>query len=93
MASSNAFNKLSSPERPVERHDISWLYGCLHEDTGIFLLLKKRILVSLRFVADGAVVLVLSGAKGFFKPGLGSGGKLRVLLCVGLRCRTPRGLP
>lgn len=37
--------------------------------------------------------LVAPGAKGFFEPGLGSRGKLRVLLCVGLRCRTPRGLP
>ena len=46
-----------------------------------------------RFVADGAVVLVAAGAKGFFEPGLGNRGKLRVLMCVEFRCRTPRGLP
>ena len=54
---------------------------------------KGGIVPGLRFVADGAVVLVAPGAKGFFEPGFGSGGKLHVLLCVGLRCRTPRGLP
>jgi hypothetical protein len=54
---------------------------------------KGGIVPGLRFVAHGAVVLVAPGAKGFFEPGLGSGGKLHVLLCVGLRCRTPRGLP
>jgi len=38
-------------------------------------------------------VLVAPGVKGFFEPGLGSGRKLRGPLCVGLRCRSPRGLP
>ena len=46
-----------------------------------------------RFTADGAVALVAPGAKGFFEPGLGSRGKLRVLLRMCLRCRTPHGLP
>lgn len=41
---------------------------------------------------DGAVTLVAPGAKGFFEPGLGGRGKLRVLLGVGLRGRPPRGL-
>jgi hypothetical protein len=38
------------------------------------------------------VALVVPGAKGFFEPGLSGRGKLRVLLCVSLRCRTSRGL-
>lgn len=71
MTSSHACNKFSSPERPVEHRDISWLYGGLHEDTGIFILLKKRILVSPRGVADGAVALVAPGAKRFFGAGIG----------------------
>jgi hypothetical protein len=44
------------------------------------------------FLAAIAVVLVVPGAKGFFEPGPGVRGKLRVLLCVSLRCRTSRGM-
>jgi len=80
VTSSNAFNKFSSPERPVERRDISWLCGGLHEDRGIFLFLKKRILVSPRGVADGAVALVAPSAKVFFEPGLGGGRERRFVL-------------
>ena len=54
---------------------------------------RLRNVASPRFTADGAVALVAPGAKGLFEPGLGSRGKLRVLLCMGLGCRTPRGLP
>ena len=39
------------------------------------------------------MVLIASGAKGFFEPGLGSGGKLHVLWWMSLRRRTPHGLP
>jgi len=88
VASSNAFTKFSSLERPVERCDISWLYGCLHEDQGIFLLLKKKTLVSPRFVADGAVALVAPGAKRLFETGLGGGRERRLVLPLILgRCR------
>jgi hypothetical protein len=80
VTSSNAFNKFSSPERPVEHRDISWLYGCPHENTGIFLFLKKRIFVNPRGVADGAVALVAPSAKGFFEPGLGGGRERRLVL-------------
>jgi hypothetical protein len=44
------------------------------------------------FLAGRAVALVKPGAKGFVEPDLGGRGKLRVLLCVSLRCRTSRGL-
>ena len=44
------------------------------------------------FLAGRAVALVVPGAKGFFEPGLGGRGKLRILLCVSLRCRTSRSL-
>jgi hypothetical protein len=70
-----------------------YLYGCLQNDQRMFHLLKKRIPVSPRYVSDGAVVLVAPGVKGFFEPCLGSGGKLRVPSCVGLRCQSPHGLP
>jgi hypothetical protein len=52
---------------------LGYLYGWLQEDQGIFLLLKKGMLISPRCVADGAMVLVAPGVKGFFEPGLGSG--------------------
>ena len=42
MTSSNLCNKCSSPERSVEPRDISWLYGCLHEDPRRFLFLYLR---------------------------------------------------
>lgn len=44
------------------------------------------------FLAGRAVALVVSGTKGFFEPDLGGREKLRVVLCVSLRYRTPRGL-
>jgi hypothetical protein len=80
VTSSNAFNKFSSPERPVEHRDISWLYGCPHENTGIFLFLKKRIFVNPRGVADGAVALVAPSAKRRFESGLGGGRERRLVL-------------
>ena len=64
------------------------------EEARLFLIVPRlRNVASFRFTADEAVALVAPGAKGFLEPGLGGRGKRRVLLGVGLRCRTPRGLP
>jgi len=73
VTSSNAFNKFSSPERPVERRDISWLCGGLHEDTGGIPPFKEENPRQPPWRGEGAVALVAPGAKGFFEPGLGGG--------------------
>jgi len=94
VTSSNACNKSSSQERPVEPRDISRvLYGCLHEDPGEIPPHKGENPRQPCFVMNGVMALVAPGAEGFFELSFGSGGKLRVRLSVGLRGRTPRGLP
>lgn len=68
-------------------------WGVVRPTTRIRQAWKGGIVPDPRFVADGAVVLVAPGSEGFFELSFGNGGKLRVRLCVGLRGRTPRGLP
>lgn len=81
-------SRSARPQKDLARQPQKDHHGC-HFPGLVPTLWKKTYQASL----DGAVALVPSGAKGFFKPGLGGRGKLRVFLGVGLRSRTPRGLP